>query len=222
MEKLTQPVKGKLISAPKGIISQWFGPATGHLQPFYESLGLDGHDGVDFYGQRGTPIYAAHSGTVISAYETKSTAGNYIRLDGKGFHTKYLHLDRILVKKGDKIKQGEQIGEMGNSGSSSSFYMGIHLHFGYYHHKTDYNNGYKGATDPLPLIKNMKYVICNKEQFLIDEDLKLALNIADIEELNRLRTQGLTGLPESIDNLEGYMVYPLIAQHRLKDLFGLK
>ena len=79
---------------------------------------------------------------------------------------------------------------------------------------------------PKPIIlKNnnnfMKYVNIGIEQYLIDETLKIALNIGDETELELLKKQGLTGNPEAMVNLDGYVIYPLVQKGRLKDLFGL-
>jgi len=73
----------------------------------------------------------------------------------------------------------------------------------------------------LPNTKNMNYVILGKEQFLIYKPLKIALNIGDEIELNKLKSKGLNDLLEPIDNLDGYTIYPFVAQERLKDLLGL-
>ena len=93
------------------------------------------HKGVDFgwnnsYGGKNIPIYAVDDGVVI--YNRKQTSGGYvihIRHDN-GFVSEYGHLlkDSQLVKEGYKVKKGQQIAKMGNSGMS----LGNHLHFGLY------------------------------------------------------------------------------------------
>ena len=69
--------------------------------------------------------------------------------------------------------------------------------------------------------KNMEYVIIGKEQYLIYEPLKIALNIGDELELKKLQDKGLTGSPKEISDLNNYLIYPLVEQNRLKDLLGL-
>lgn len=78
------------------------------------------------YGQ---PYYAAQGGEVILAYNDgnwNSGFGNYCIIDhGDGKHTLYAHSKRLLVSKGDIVKKGQQIGEIGDTGNTT----GPHLHF---------------------------------------------------------------------------------------------
>lgn len=183
--KLIQPVKGDITKyAPSGILSQGFNdPGTPpYLLVFYKSLGLDGHNGIDFWGERNTPIYAAHSGEVVYAGNTGSTAGNKIKLKGDGIYTYYLHNEKLLVETGDKVTTGQEIAKLGNSGSSSSFYMAPHLHFGLYEcdasgNILNTNNGFRGAIDPMPyFINDMLKIIGNKttdRQYVLGVDNKL-------------------------------------------------
>ncbi|HEX3011620.1 MAG TPA: M23 family metallopeptidase [Syntrophomonadaceae bacterium] len=83
------------------------------------------HDGLDIAGEVGTSILAAGDGTVIFS-GWKPVYGKTIEIDhGNGLVTKYGHNSRLLVKKGDKIKKGQQIAAMGTTGRST----GPHLHF---------------------------------------------------------------------------------------------
>lgn len=68
--------------------------------------------------------------------------------------------------------------------------------------------------------KKMRYVIVEKEQYLLDDTLKIALNIGDVEQLNILKVRGLNGEPEQLDNIDGYLQYPLVTKDKLKDLLG--
>jgi len=84
------------------------------------------HNGIDYAAKRGTPVVAAGNGKVThSAY--KSTNGNYVFIQhGNGIITKYLHFNkRPLVKKGQRVKQGQVIGYVGSTGLAS----GPHLHY---------------------------------------------------------------------------------------------
>lgn len=93
-------------------------PATGRLGAM--------HEGMDFSGAVGTPIYATGNGVVIGI-ERKSTGyGRQILIDhGYGYRTRYAHLSRIDVVEGQVLRRGEKIGEMGNTGKST----GSHLHY---------------------------------------------------------------------------------------------
>ena len=84
------------------------------------------HAGIDFAIKKGTPIYATGDGKVITRKESIGGYGKLISIDhGFGFETRYAHLSGFNVKKGQKIKRGECIGYVGNSGRST----GPHLHY---------------------------------------------------------------------------------------------
>jgi murein DD-endopeptidase MepM/ murein hydrolase activator NlpD len=83
------------------------------------------HNGIDLANSIGTPVMATMSGKV-SMLGFNPNFGRYIILSHpEGFQTLYGHLDSFLVRKGQRVKQGELIGLMGNSGYST----GSHLHF---------------------------------------------------------------------------------------------
>jgi murein DD-endopeptidase MepM/ murein hydrolase activator NlpD len=83
------------------------------------------HNGIDLAGAVGTPVLAAMSGRV-SMLGFNPNYGRYVILShAEGFQTLYGHLDSFRVRKGARVKQGELIGTMGNSGYST----GSHLHF---------------------------------------------------------------------------------------------
>ncbi|WP_277986996.1 M23 family metallopeptidase [Rhodocyclus gracilis] len=83
------------------------------------------HEGIDFIAEPGTRVIAAAGGVVASA-EFHPQYGNLIEIDhGNDFVTRYAHLSRILVKPGQVIKRGQEIGASGNTGRST----GPHLHF---------------------------------------------------------------------------------------------
>jgi murein DD-endopeptidase MepM/ murein hydrolase activator NlpD len=85
------------------------------------------HRGVDFSAPKGTPIYAAGSGTVV--YRAKNKAyGNYIRIRHNSLYsTAYGHLSRFnkSITKGSRVRQGQIIGYVGSTGRST----GPHLHY---------------------------------------------------------------------------------------------
>ncbi len=83
------------------------------------------HNGVDYGAPAGTPVYAAGDGTVIaSAYG--SANGNYVFIrHANRIETRYLHLSRRSVKKGERVRQGQTIGLVGATGLAN----GPHLHY---------------------------------------------------------------------------------------------
>lgn len=89
------------------------------------------HTGIDIAGFIGTPIKSTNSGIVVLAryLSENNSNGNIIVIDhGLGVTSCYLHLSKILVKEGDKVKKGQIIGNVGTSGKST----GPHLHWGLY------------------------------------------------------------------------------------------
>lgn len=83
------------------------------------------HKGIDLKANNGDSIKAAMAGDVLVATYEK-TFGNYIKLKHSGgFHTLYAHCSKLLVKSGQKVKQGDVIAYVGNTGAS----LGPHLHF---------------------------------------------------------------------------------------------
>lgn len=84
------------------------------------------HKGMDFTAPTGTPIYATGNGVVDRADNRASGFGEHIEIDhGYGYKTIYAHLSKYNVKRGQKVKRGDLIGFVGNTGRSS----GPHLHY---------------------------------------------------------------------------------------------
>lgn len=91
-------------------------PVTGRIAP---------HKGVDFALPLGTPVLAIGDGEVIVS-KRSGAAGNYVAIrHGRQYMTRYMHMKKLLVKTGDKVKRGERIGLSGSTGRST----GPHLHF---------------------------------------------------------------------------------------------
>jgi murein DD-endopeptidase MepM/ murein hydrolase activator NlpD len=87
------------------------------------------HRGVDIRGRKGSDVKATADGTVVVQSYDKAN-GRYVILDhGNGFRTKYAHLKKSLVQKGDAVGRGQVIGLVGNSGRST----GPHVHYEIYY-----------------------------------------------------------------------------------------
>ena len=83
------------------------------------------HSGLDFAGSTNSPIYATAPG-VVSFTGVRSGYGNTIEIDhGRGFKTRYAHLQAIGVRPGQRVAVGTRIGGMGSTGRST----GPHLHY---------------------------------------------------------------------------------------------
>ncbi|MEV0646919.1 M23 family metallopeptidase [Phytomonospora sp. NPDC050363] len=99
------------------------------------------HAGIDLAAPTGTPVYAAHRGTVVEA-GWAGTYGYLVVIDhGKGLSTYYAHNSALSVSAGDKVEAGDPISKVGNTGYS----FGPHSHF------EVHLNGEK--VDPMPYLK---------------------------------------------------------------------
>ncbi|AFZ08923.1 Peptidase M23 [Oscillatoria nigro-viridis PCC 7112] len=109
-----QSAKG-FIWPSKGVLTSGYGWRWGRM-----------HKGIDIAGPIGTPIVAASDGVVTYAQWNDGGYGYLVEITHPdGTETVYAHNSRILVQKGQKVAQGEQISEMGSTGFST----GPHLHF---------------------------------------------------------------------------------------------
>jgi len=94
------------------------------IHPIYKTKKL--HTGMDFTAPKGTEIYATGDGKIKKARRSRRGYGNHVIIDhGYGYQTLYAHMSKIIVRPGQKIKRGEVIGFVGNSGAS----VGPHLHY---------------------------------------------------------------------------------------------
>ncbi len=112
-----QPISDKY----KRRISSFYGY---RIHPIYKRRIF--HDGLDFSAPTGTDVYAAGDGVIESASRSGYGYGNKIIVDhGYGYKTVYAHLNSFDVRRGQKVKRGQVIGKVGNSGLSTS----PHLHY---------------------------------------------------------------------------------------------
>lgn len=94
------------------------------IHPIYRTRKM--HTGIDLTAPTGTPVYATGDGKVIKVGYATGGYGKRILIDhGFGFKTLYAHLHDIHVEIGQKVKRGELIGEVGNTGRSTA----PHLHY---------------------------------------------------------------------------------------------
>lgn len=107
------------------------------------------HEAIDIAGSgEGSPIYAAGSGTVVTARTNSGSLGTYVTINhGNGYYTLYGHMHSRLVSEGQTVQKGQQIGTMGHTG----FATGTHLHFGLYYGGLPYRDG--TPMDPLSLYR---------------------------------------------------------------------
>src|SRR5262245_811046 len=131
---LTFPVlEGSLKS-----VGGWFGDAR--------DGGRRDHLGIDIFAPRGTSVVAVADG-VISRVKRTSRGGRevWLRDEQRGVLYYYAHLQRQLVSEGQRVKAGDRIGAVGNSGNARR--SRPHLHFGVY-------RSAKTVLDPVPFLYN--------------------------------------------------------------------
>ena len=117
IKKLMIPTQAPVPEASTGSGFGW------RIDPFTGMSAM--HEGLDFPAPVGTPVLSAAGGVVVTQ-ETHPNYGFYIEVDhGNEVLTRYAHLSRSVVKKGDLIKRGQKLAEVGSSGRST----GPHLHF---------------------------------------------------------------------------------------------
>ncbi len=109
-----------------GQINGYIWPAKGVLTSGYGRRWGRMHRGIDIAASIGTPIFAVAPGVIVSAGWNSGGYGNLVEIQHPdGSVTLYAHNNRILVRRGQEVAQGQQISEMGSTGRST----GPHLHF---------------------------------------------------------------------------------------------
>jgi murein DD-endopeptidase MepM/ murein hydrolase activator NlpD len=94
------------------------------------------HYGMDFTAPRGTEIYATADGVISRVQSIKRGYGNNVTIDHSfGYKTLYAHMSRFNVKEGQKVRRGDVIGYVGNTGTST----GPHLHYEVHHNNKKVN-----------------------------------------------------------------------------------
>ena len=128
---LSDEMRPALLALCSGIsngIVQWPLPGKTYISCHFgetDAYGNPGHRGVDIPAPEGTPIWAAHSGTILISGWNDSY-GNQVLLDvGAGTSTRYAHMTATEVSAGEAVSAGQIIGYVGSTGDST----GNHLHF---------------------------------------------------------------------------------------------
>ncbi|MBC7918362.1 MAG: M23 family metallopeptidase [Rhodoferax sp.] len=117
VKKMMVPTQAPVQTANLGSIFGW------RIDPITGRSAL--HTGLDFPAEPGTPIYSAAGGVVVTQ-EFHPQYGSMVEVDhGNDLISRYAHASRVYVKKGDLIKRGQKIAEVGTTGRST----GPHLHF---------------------------------------------------------------------------------------------
>jgi len=108
------------------------------------------HKGTDYAAPTGTPILSTGDGVVIASAYTKNN-GNYVKIrHNSTYTTQYLHMSKRLVKKGDRIKQGQTIGKVGSTGLAT----GPHVCYRFWKNGAQVNHLKEKFPAAKPLDKN--------------------------------------------------------------------
>lgn len=161
---LVHPLEGR------GVLSQGFGANP----RAYGRLGQDGHNGLDYSVQEGTPVVAMADGIVRFAGEgvdeilMGSAAGTCVLVSSAGFLHGYAHLSRVYVQNGSKVTAGSVLGLSGSTGLST----GPHLHaelIPLYDMVPVLSNGYMGRIDPAPYLQKQGGLLPKKGEALANK-----------------------------------------------------
>ena len=119
-----QKILKSMIPTQEPVVGGLLGSAFGwRIDPMNGGSAL--HTGLDFPADTGTSIVAAAGGVVVTQ-EYQSAYGNMLEVDhGNNLVTRYAHASKVLVRKGDLVKRGQKVAEVGSTGRST----GPHLHF---------------------------------------------------------------------------------------------
>ena len=150
-----QPVANKNLSR----MASGYGP---RIHPIYKTKKF--HAGMDFSAKTGTPIYATGDGKISKVKRSRRGYGNHVIIDhGFGYKTLYAHMSRYIVKRGEKIKRGDVIGYVGNTGTS----IAPHLHYEVHHNGKKINpvNFYYNDLTPEQYEKMLEISSRNNQSF---------------------------------------------------------
>ena len=182
MIKMLNPLPNSILKKyPEGSVTQWFGE---NKELYLKAIRMPGHPGIDIYQPYGTPIIAPYNGRISGVHlqDANKIGGNQIDLfsdiqpSGLVYETMFAHCSEILVKKDQRVKAGETIGKVGNSGfvvsggiqywqNSNPDNRGTHLHLGLRLWKPlrpgdmeslviqNQDNGFNGWIDPMLFVK---------------------------------------------------------------------
>lgn len=93
------------------------------MHPIYKIRKM--HEGLDFAAPIGTPIYATGDGVVVAAGAERGYGNRIMISHGYGYVTKYAHMSKFKMKRGQRVNRGDIIGYVGNTGAST----GPHCHY---------------------------------------------------------------------------------------------
>ena len=132
------------------------------IHPIYKTRKM--HAGMDFSAKTGTEIYATGDGVISKVRRSKRGYGNHVKINhGFGYETLYAHMSKYIVRKGQKVKRGEVIGYVGNTGTS----VAPHLHYEVHKDKRKINpvNFYYNDLNPEEYEKMIEISLQSNQSF---------------------------------------------------------
>ena len=189
------PVEG---AVRRDIGSVWGDPRDG---------GRRRHEGIDIFAARGTPLLAASDGRVTRVREG-GLGGKQVWLEvpdvGRLY---YAHLDEQLVSTGDRVRAGEVVGTVGNTGNART--TPPHLHFGIY--------GHAGAVDPLPFVDPARLPGQAALRNSIGREARLRRSLEGYSAGEYVRVIGVAGEELQVEFLDGKQLQvPTTSLRRLR------
>ena len=175
-------------------------PVTGgkneNIQSFWganRDAGKRSHEGIDIFAPRGTPVIAVTDGLITSSGE-KGLGGKqvWIRDRSRNHSLYYAHLDSIMTRSNNRVKTGDTIGFVGNTGNART--TAPHLHFGIY-------QGYRGAIDPLPHVFQIPKVEFDNSSNVPRNQNFVTTAVANIRDLPATKGSTIIGNLKSRDTV---------------------
>ncbi|MBM6619908.1 M23 family metallopeptidase [Bacillus suaedaesalsae] len=167
------------------------------------------HDGLDVAAPKGTPIYTVDAGTVTKSYYSSSYGNVIFVMHPNGYETVYAHLSKRLVKEGDIVTKGQQIGKVGNTGRS----RGAHLHFEV--HKGEWNIKKSNAIDPLHTLDVSVFIGEGKEKNVLAEK-KQEVKLATLEKI--YKEQNVSDLMLTDDSSNQLLASSVVVSNDLQEI----
>ncbi|QED38310.1 M23 family metallopeptidase [Antarcticibacterium arcticum] len=172
------------------------GAGNKNIQSFWganRDAGRRSHEGIDIFAARGTPVIAVTDGQISSSGE-RGLGGKqvWIRDRKRNQSLYYAHLDSIMPLANNRVKTGDTIGFVGNTGNARS--TPPHLHFGLY-------KGYRGAIDPLPHVFQIAKAEFKPTASLPDNLNFVTRTVANLRDLPATKGSGIIANLQPNDTL---------------------
>lgn len=148
---------GQTYSMAEG--KQWEWPVNGSISDYFGTRNGK-HYGIDIAAEVGTPIASIQDGVVTKSYFSDSY-GHVVFIKHGKYEAVYAHMNKRHVQEGDRVLQGNIIGEVGNTGES----YGAHLHLEI--HKGRWTMGKTHAINPLLVMEEQRHEMASTSVYIV-------------------------------------------------------